>query len=143
MKDPRELLQLKGVGATTVSKIEAKLKTHLKNNPSLASEYTFSGHKSAASKKTVVAETVAEGEAPSSSQPTAAKKRKTSTKAYVPAFRSGAYALLIALHQSGRTSVTKEQLIVFSQPYCDASFTIPERNSFYTAWKSMNTLIEK
>lgn len=37
--------------------------------------------------------------------------------------------------------MTKSQLQIEAQPYCDASFHRPEGNSHYTAWNSMATLV--
>lgn len=78
----------------------------------------------------------------------AAKKRKTrQPKAYVPAFRSGAYALLIGLStqpDDTTSGMTKADLIQVSQPHCDSSFTAPsDPTKFYTAWSSMKILVQK
>ncbi|KAJ3210615.1 Crossover junction endonuclease mus81, partial [Clydaea vesicula] len=65
-------------------------------------------------------------------------------KNYIPAFRSGGYAILIVLIEEleeGRESVSKEILIKNGEAYCNASFTVPVNN--YTAWSSMKTLLEK
>ncbi|ODM90547.1 Crossover junction endonuclease MUS81 [Orchesella cincta] len=80
-----------------------------------------------------------------SSQPTKAKQKQ-----YLPVFRSGAYAILLALldkdNQSGyRGFMTKSELQQEAQIYCDASMTKPDsqKNSHYTAWNSMKLLITK
>jgi crossover junction endonuclease MUS81 len=79
------------------------------------------------------------------SRPQPKKPRKT--KAYVPKYRSGPYAIIMGLadcNASGTSGLSKQDLIEVAQPYCDASFTAPEHaNSFYTAWNSINTLINK
>lgn len=76
-------------------------------------------------------------------QPT--KKRKV--KEYVPKLRSGAYALVKALGEldrEGTKALTKKDLIDRAQPYCDSNFTTPsEPGKFYTAWKSMDSLLAK
>jgi len=76
-------------------------------------------------------------------QPT--KKRKV--KEYVPKLRSGAYALVKALGEldrEGLKAMSKKDLIDRAQPYCDSNFTTPsEPGKFYTAWKSMDTLLVK
>lgn len=76
-------------------------------------------------------------------QPT--KKRKV--KEYVPKLRSGAYALVKALGEldrEGLKAMSKKDLIDRAQPYCDSNFTTPsEPGKFYTAWKSMDTLLAK
>ncbi|OTB18435.1 hypothetical protein K445DRAFT_315252 [Daldinia sp. EC12] len=73
------------------------------------------------------------------------KRRRT--KPYVPTFRSGAYAIIMGLatlEEGNRNGMTKQRLIEVAQPFCDASFTVPpEPSKYYTAWKSMTTLVEK
>lgn len=56
-----------------------------------------------------------------------AKKAKKPPKAYVPAYRSGAYALVVALSRAGQETVglPKADLIEAAQPYSDASFSAP------------------
>ncbi|KAL4897255.1 ERCC4 domain-containing protein [Aspergillus ambiguus] len=79
-------------------------------------------------------------------RPTAAKKARK-PKPYVPALRSGAYALLLGLATLGESSsqsLTKAQLIEKAQPFCDSSFTTPDDpKKFFTAWNAMKTLIQK
>ena len=78
-----------------------------------------------------------------------AKKQKTAkARAYIPAQRSGGYAILLVLHrqldQEGyRGYMTKRELIYIAQTLCDSSFTTPEAGSRYTAWSTMSTLIKK
>ncbi|CAG8468556.1 8411_t:CDS:2 [Diversispora eburnea] len=77
------------------------------------------------------------------------KNQKTSTpKIYIPKFRSGAYAILLALYKSSEvnsiSSMIKTDLIKEAQQYCDYSFDMPNgKQHFYTAWNSMKTLLEK
>jgi crossover junction endonuclease MUS81 len=80
----------------------------------------------------------------------APKRRRTAQRTYVPAYRSGGWAILLALHEAeeegGRNFIglQKEALIERAQPYSNASFTAPETTgSFYTAWNSMSTLLGK
>ena len=74
-------------------------------------------------------------------------KRPRKKKPYVPALRSGAYALVLALSsvpEDSLQSLSKAELQVLAQPFCDSSFTVPsEANKFYTAWNSMKTLVDK
>ncbi|MCJ1418884.1 Crossover junction endonuclease mus81 [Xylographa parallela] len=75
-------------------------------------------------------------------------KKPRKVKSYVPALRSGAYAILLALstlnEHCSRAGMTKPQLIDLAQPHCDSSFTAPgEATKFYTAWASMKTLQNK
>lgn len=86
----------------------------------------------------------------SSSQVTAeAAKSKSKPekkqKQYIPTFRSGAHAILLALLEGGE-SMSKSEIIKNGQVYCDSSFTIPESNRTqysYTAWNSIKILIQK
>ncbi|KAL9610250.1 MAG: hypothetical protein Q9167_005046 [Letrouitia subvulpina] len=76
---------------------------------------------------------------------TPAKKPRKSKKPYVPALRSGAHALIMALSNiSENECLSKQQLLELAQPYCDSSFAAPkDSTSFYTAWNSMKTLVDK
>ena len=84
------------------------------------------------------------------------KPRKARTKAYVPSYRSGAFAILLTLHRNapheGET-LTKAEVVQLGQGLCDASFTVPDRSKrtqgpagaqyAYTAWNSMKSLLQK
>ena len=72
-------------------------------------------------------------------------KKKPNCKTYVPKYRSGGYAILIALfkaEQAGLTCLTKSDLIQRAQPYCNESMTITKQNSHYTCWSSITSLIK-
>jgi crossover junction endonuclease MUS81 len=73
--------------------------------------------------------------------------RKTKKRAYVPAFRSGGYALILALSmlpEDQLSGLTKEELQERAQPYCDSSFKVPsDPTKFYTAWQTMASLQKK
>ncbi|XP_069681048.1 crossover junction endonuclease MUS81 isoform X2 [Periplaneta americana] len=69
-------------------------------------------------------------------------------KQYLPAWRSGPYAILLALLEEtqGHNSsefLTKAQLQAAAQPWCDVSFTRPDPGSHYTAWSSMAGLVKR
>lgn len=75
-----------------------------------------------------------------------APKKPRKAKQYVPAFRSGAYAIIVALSnmpEHGPEGMAKLDLIDKAQPHCNSSFTASEPGSFYTAWSSMKTLVSK
>jgi crossover junction endonuclease MUS81 len=75
-----------------------------------------------------------------------APKKPRKTKPYVPAFRSGAYAIIVALSnipEHGPEGMAKLDLIDKAQPHCNSSFTASEPGKFYTAWNSINTLLSK
>ncbi|KAJ3087359.1 Crossover junction endonuclease mus81 [Quaeritorhiza haematococci] len=77
---------------------------------------------------------------------TAPPKRARKAKPYVPAYRSGGYAILVTLLQENRTSgyMTKHEIIKKAQIHCDTSLDVPEANKLgYTGWSSMKTLLEK
>lgn len=79
--------------------------------------------------------------------PSKAARKPRKKKAYVPALRSGAYALVLALSsipEDSLRSFSKSELIILAQPHCDSSFEVSsEGNKFYSAWSSMKTLTEK
>ncbi|OUM59897.1 hypothetical protein PIROE2DRAFT_46684, partial [Piromyces sp. E2] len=72
-------------------------------------------------------------------------------KEYVPAYRSGSYAILISLYECTSNSsmnesmlepfLTKAEIIRHGQQYCSSSFTVPLSGTHFTAWRSMNELI--
>lgn len=79
-------------------------------------------------------------------------KRPRKQKPYVPVYRSGPYALLLALYEEqlarGGSPVggimTRQQLIDVAQKYCDSSFIAPsDTGKFYTAWAGMRILTQK
>ena len=78
-------------------------------------------------------------------------KKVRKQKDYIPKYRSGAYAILLALHNLGpsRTppSFSKEEIIAAATPYSETSLINPSTftgtNARYTAWASMSTLLEK
>jgi crossover junction endonuclease MUS81 len=130
---------LKGFGPKLCERLTDKLKKHCQENGVPMPEHPQV--RKAAERAQREEETAGEGGS-------APKKRKTrQPKAYVPSFRSGAYALVIGLStQPDDTSsgMTKQDLIEASQPHCDSSFTAPtDPTKFYTAWSSMKTLIQK
>ncbi|ORY83670.1 putative DNA repair protein Mus81 [Protomyces lactucae-debilis] len=76
---------------------------------------------------------------------TKAPKAPRAVKPYVPALRSGPYAILIALSDpnSGR-SMTQAEIIRLAEPHCDGSFQVAsDGKGYYTAWASMKTLVAK
>ncbi|POS77186.1 crossover junction endonuclease MUS81 [Diaporthe helianthi] len=78
--------------------------------------------------------------------PAPAPKKPRKTKQYVPTFRSGSYAIIVALSsipENGPEGMSKLELIDKAQPYCNSSFTAMEPGKFYTAWTSMTTLVSK
>ncbi|KAI1007880.1 Crossover junction endonuclease [Podosphaera aphanis] len=74
-------------------------------------------------------------------------KRQRKMKTYVPKFRSGGYGLILALatlREDPPAYMMKCDAIALAQPLCDSSYTAPsDPTKLYTAWKSINTLIDK
>ncbi|EFY88680.1 DNA repair protein Mus81, putative [Metarhizium acridum CQMa 102] len=140
LQHPAELQQLKGFGPKLCERLTDKLQKHCQENQLPMPEHPQVRKAAERARRDEQAAAAEEGSAP--------KKRKTrQPKAYVPAFRSGAYALLIGLStqpDDTTSGMTKADLIHVSQPHCDSSLTAPsDPTKFYTAWNSMKTLVQK
>ena len=76
-----------------------------------------------------------------------APKKPRKAKPYVPSYRSGPYAIILALgslEEDSDQRLTKSEIIDRAQEHCDSSFSAPsEPGKFYTAWSSMKTLEDK
>lgn len=132
---PASLQQLKGFGPKLCERLEDKLKQHCQQNGLPMPEHPQ------------VREANERAQQEGGDAETRPKKKTRQPKAYVPAFRSGAYALILGLShlpEDVSSSLTKTELIEAAQPHCDASFTTPvDTTKFYTAWSSMKTLVQK
>ncbi|KAJ1674871.1 Crossover junction endonuclease mus81 [Spiromyces aspiralis] len=69
-------------------------------------------------------------------------------RAYIPRYRSGAFAILIALLKFSICDgpdayLHKLEIIECAQPYCDTSFEVPKSGTKYTAWGAIKTLEAK
>ncbi|KAF5688538.1 crossover junction endonuclease MUS81 [Fusarium circinatum] len=132
---PAQLQQLKGFGPKLCERLEQQLKKHCEQNGLPMPPHPRS-------RKAIPVAGVENGEG--SSKP-AKKARKP--KAYVPALRSGAFALVVGLStldEDSSVGMTKAELIEVAQPHCDSSFSAPsDPTKFYTAWNSMKTLLQK
>ena len=82
------------------------------------------------------------------------KPRNVKVKNYVPVYRSGGFAILMALFEGSLFLIqvannpidhlTRQDLVSRGQLYTDSSFTVPSNGAAgYTAWSSMKTLCEK
>ena len=80
--------------------------------------------------------------------------KKSSTRTYKPQYRSGSYAILMAMYRYRQmnaqdTMLTRTQIVDAAQEYCDTSFSSAaggpshQPNMAYTAWNSMATLVKK
>lgn len=76
------------------------------------------------------------------------KKGTKTPRAFKPMFRSGSYAILVALleqlrNNPSKSAIEKQELINLAQPHSEESFSRPKPDSFYTAWSNMKTLLSK
>ncbi|KAL2256537.1 hypothetical protein VTK26DRAFT_1522 [Humicola hyalothermophila] len=136
---PSSLQQLKGFGPKLCERLTEKLRKHCEENGLPMPPHPGS------KKRTTTTSNLAQGGA--GEGPARPAKRARAAKPYVPAYRSGAYALVVALSDSSdqdMVGLTKAQLIEAAQPHCDSSFSAPaDPTKFYTAWNSMKTLLQK
>ncbi|KAK0392439.1 hypothetical protein NLU13_1934 [Sarocladium strictum] len=135
---PAELQQLNGFGPKLCQRLEECLKKHCQEHGLPMPEHP---HVRKAAERAVEMEN-------ESTEAAGTKPKKTrKPKAYVPALRSGAYAIVVALASLPKdtsSAMTKAQVIEAGQRHCDSSFTAPnDPTKFYTAWNSMKTLLEK
>jgi crossover junction endonuclease MUS81 len=134
---PTEAQQLTGFGPKLCSRLTDKLKDYCYENGLPMPEIPHKQRKKSKNN---------DGE-DDSGEDIEPKKKARKPKPYVPALRSGAYALILALStldENASSGLTKVQTIELAQPHCDASFSAPaDPNSFYTAWNSMKTLVTK
>ncbi|KAL2067014.1 hypothetical protein VTL71DRAFT_1438 [Oculimacula yallundae] len=139
LQHPSELVQLTGWGSVLADRLTKELQAHCEANNLPMPQRP--------NKRKKKATTAAGEEAGSDEEETTPKKKPRKLKPYVPAFKSGPYALLIALSTAGKGSregMTKANLIDLAQPHCNSSFTAPsDPTKFYTAWNSMKTLQNK
>lgn len=76
------------------------------------------------------------------------KNKLDKKKLYKPTYKSGGYAILVALYNhcnttSENSALSKADLIDKAQPFCEESFIRPKPDSHYTAWSNMSRLITK
>lgn len=126
---PSQAAQLNGIGPVLCARLEKSMLEHCK-----ATGMTMP-------LRPVEKRTEPEEEG---NEPPVTKKKRT-IKAYVPTYRSGAYALILAITDpTARESMTKADLVRLAEAHCDASFEVStEQRGYYTAWTSMKTLIDK
>lgn len=148
---PSELQQLMGFGAKLCERLTIKLQQYCDEEGLPMPEHPTKSRKRKGTTNASRAGAVGndgdngDDDEVGPSRPPTKKARKT--KQYVPAYRSGAYGLIVALSsmdKDGPVGMAKQDLIEAAQPYCDSSFTVPsDPTKFYTAWNSMKTLITK
>ncbi|KAM0287683.1 hypothetical protein ACHAQH_000212 [Verticillium albo-atrum] len=133
---PQQLVQLKGFGEKMSTRLADRMKKHCEEHG-----LPMPQHPRGSKGTRAVPTQDGEGEG------SAAPKKTRKPKPYVPAYRSGAYALVLALStlsEDATVGMTKADLIEKAQEHSDSSFTAPsDPTKFYTAWNSMKTLLDK
>ncbi|RDL42307.1 Uncharacterized protein BP5553_02286 [Venustampulla echinocandica] len=132
---PSEAQQLTGFGPKLCSRLTDKLKEYCDTNGLPMPEIPQKRKKTAPK---------GNGDGDGAAEPV---KKTRKPKPYVPALRSGGYAIILALatlDENSHSGITKQETIALAEPHCDSSFTAPtDPTKFYTAWGSMKTLVEK
>lgn len=133
---PSEAQQLHGFGPKLCDRLTAKLAAYCQENGLPMPEVPAKRRKPAAKSGEVVQGGVV-----------APAKKTKKHKPYVPTYRSGPYAIILALStidEDAPSGLTKTETIELAQPHCDSNFNAPsDPTKFYTAWNSMKTLLEK
>jgi crossover junction endonuclease MUS81 len=133
---PSEAQQLHGFGPKLCDRLTAKLAAYCKDNGLPMPEISAKTKKSFSKPGGA-----AEG---GSAVP---KKKTRKAKPYVPTYRSGPYAIILALStidEDAPSGLTKTETIDLAQPHCDSNFNAPsDPTKFYTAWNSIKTLLDK
>ncbi|KAG2197998.1 hypothetical protein INT47_004965 [Mucor saturninus] len=132
---PSETVKLAGIGPGLALKLENALKKYCKDNGLPMPESSSKGKRK---KPTTQSSDALED--------TTTPVRPRPSKPYVPKYRTGGYGILLCLfeiYQGGRENLTKDQICRAAQEHCDASYTMKDPGSSYTAWNSMKTLLEK
>ncbi|KAI1768262.1 crossover junction endonuclease MUS81 [Hypoxylon sp. FL1150] len=134
---PSQLQQLKGFGPKLCDRLTEKLQKHCREN----------GLPTPKRPRRSIVPGIANEDGDDPEDGERPPKRQRKAKPYVPTLRSGPYAIILGLatlEEGSRNGMTKPQLIEVAQPHCDASFTAPsDPRSYYTAWNSMKTLLDK
>lgn len=149
---PSQLQQLKGFGPKLCERLTVQLQKHCMENNLEMPEHPMVSKKrkgSAKARSTGATALDCDGDDDEDGDgllaPPAKKPKKV--KQYVPTYRSGAYALVVALSkepEDAAVGMSKQDLIDAAQPYSDSSFTAPsDPGKFYTAWSSMKTLLTR
>ena len=140
LEHPSEAQVLHGLGPRLCDRLFNKLKKHCSQNGLPVPERSSANPKRKSDEPGSTS-------LQAGSEITCPSKRRRKPKPYIPALRSGPYALLYALgttNENARQGLTKGDLIELAQPHCDSSFTAPsDPTKHFTAWSSMKTLLGK
>ncbi|KAF9585190.1 Crossover junction endonuclease mus81 [Lunasporangiospora selenospora] len=133
---PIEAMCLSGVGSGIVGMLERRLAQYCKEH-----DIPMPTPKKRKTKAGEVANT------DDSQLPKPKKPRNKIDKPYVPSFRSGAYAILLALldaqEKDREGCLTKQDIQSRGQVYTDTSLTNADHGKIYTGWSSIKTLENK
>lgn len=132
---PNELNQLKFFGPSIIKLLTRKLEQYCRDN---GIDSSFLTEVAAKRPITMNEETSSTGGT--------TKKRKRTVKEYVPAHRSGSYAILLAILENDITGdgVDKHTIISNGAKYTDSSFSNHSTTGqFYSAWSNMKSLLSK
>ncbi|ORX58377.1 hypothetical protein BCR36DRAFT_408895 [Piromyces finnis] len=141
VKTIEDISKLKGIGAFILGKFKRQLLEYQTKTGHIIvenSEINITNEKKSKTKKDAT------------DKPKRKVKKK---KEYVPAYRSGSYAILISLYECTSNSsmnesmlepfLTKAEIIRHGQQYCSSSFTVPLNGTHFTAWSSMSELTRR
>ncbi|KAH7044969.1 crossover junction endonuclease MUS81 [Linnemannia elongata] len=139
---PREAMVLEGIGEAIAKKLEERLARHCREEGiPMPGNLPFYGKKGRRQAGAVPLTPVEQDE------PKPKKPRKTSAKPYVPKYRSGSFAILLALLeaevQHNRRSLTRDEILVTGQKFAEHSLANKAHGTFYSGWDSMKTLTGK
>lgn len=162
------LSKINGIGETIQGKLERRLKQYLdKENGQLDEVYPIdlddwdlipddikkkgvkkpnNSRSAGASGAVPISSLDALSSSQAVSQESSKRKRKTVKKAYVPAYKSGAYGIIMALYKHTQIDclsdlMTKTELVAAAEQYWDNS--VKGQNASYSQWSSSATLIKK
>ncbi|KAI9314142.1 hypothetical protein BX666DRAFT_1970750 [Dichotomocladium elegans] len=139
---PCEAIVVQYIGEGMVKRLEKRLEKYCKEN-----DLPFPERPTASGKRSSSTQDTGDAVDDLSSSQSQKRQRRSGRRPYVPRYRTGAYAILIALLEHRQinqlTSPTKEQIIRLAENHCDSSFDLVESGKHYTAWNSMKTLIDK
>ncbi|KAK9450231.1 uncharacterized protein V1518DRAFT_432051 [Limtongia smithiae] len=157
---PRDLISLKNFGPKTCEKLEKKLREYCVAE---GIPMPVAGDKAMAAKRLQDQPAEAQGCATKrpldENAPSSTKTKARKTKQYVPAYRTGAYAILLVLNRHrtnpirAETALSREQIVPLAQEYCDTSFETPTSHNVeqtvggatagrYTAWAGVKMLLK-
>ncbi|KAJ1926928.1 Crossover junction endonuclease mus81 [Tieghemiomyces parasiticus] len=144
LQTAQEAKRLKGIGDALATKLQARLDQHRMEIGQVPAEPAVSGPGSPA----------ADAVAPVAAAPAPRRRRTTN---YVPRYRSGAFAILLALHvlthrerrrtrgdgTDHETWLSKFAIVEVAKHFCDATFDLSARGGAYSAWSAMKALVDK